>query len=174
MGEFNMSWAQLDVPTGHVKVWCQRQLHTEFVGELPVFEARGLLSRTVFAVRQEITSTAMSNSTSADNATATTPPLPAMSSTTEDPEIYTTFDLANLKASEKLFLLEHGSVESQSRRLDDIRNRQEADRVRKQALEDLEDHRELFDGEMVREGEGGGQERVRIWVVQKTVVGPRN
>ncbi|THZ12979.1 hypothetical protein D6C91_08134 [Aureobasidium pullulans] len=174
MGEFNMSWAQLDVPTGHVKVWCQRQLHTEFIGELPVFEARGLLSRTVFAVRQEITSTAMPNSTSADNATATTPPLPAMSSTTEDPEIYTTFDLANLKASEKLFLLEHGSVESQSRRLDDIRNRQEADRLRKQALEDLEDHRELFDGEMVREGEGGGQERVRIWVVQKTVVGPRN
>ncbi|TIA32436.1 hypothetical protein D6C78_08236 [Aureobasidium pullulans] len=154
MGEFNMSWAQLDVPTGHVKVWCQRQLHTEFVGELPVFEARGLLCRTVFAVRQEITSisTAMPNSTSADNTTTTTPPttppLPAMSSTTEDPEIYTTFDLANLKASEKLFLLEHGSVESQSRRLDDIRNRQEADRVRKQALEDLEDHRELFDGEM--------------------------
>ncbi|THX09078.1 hypothetical protein D6D13_06244 [Aureobasidium pullulans] len=174
MGEFNMSWAQLDVPTGHVKVWCQRQLHTEFIGELPVFEARGLLCRTVFAVRQEITSTAMPNSTSADNATATTPPLPAMSSNTEDPELYTTFDLANLKASEKLFLLEHGSVESQSRRLDDIRNRQEADRVRKQALEDLEDHRELFDGEMVREGEGGGKERVRIWVVQKTVVGPRN
>ncbi|THY38301.1 hypothetical protein D6C99_09160, partial [Aureobasidium pullulans] len=26
------------VPTGHVKVWCQRQLHTEFVGELPVFD----------------------------------------------------------------------------------------------------------------------------------------
>ncbi|THY41428.1 hypothetical protein D6C99_07831 [Aureobasidium pullulans] len=161
MGEFNMSWAQLDVPTGHVKVWCQRQLHTEFIGELPVFEARGLLCRTVFAVRQEITSisTAMPNSTSADNTTTTTPPttppLPAMSSTTEDPEIYTTFDLANLKASEKLFLLEHGSVESQSKRLDDIRNRQEADRIRKQALEDLEDLRELFDGEMVREGEGG-------------------
>ncbi|THY16488.1 hypothetical protein D6D01_07701 [Aureobasidium pullulans] len=180
MGEFNMSWAQLDVPTGHVKVWCQRQLHTEFIGELPVFEARGLLCRTVFAVRQEITSTstAMPNSTSADNATITTPPttppLPAMSSNTEDPEIYTTFDLANLKASEKLFLLEHGSVESQSKRLDDIRNRQDADRVRKQALEDLEDRRELFDAEMVREGEGGGKERVRIWVVRKTVVGPRN
>ncbi|KAH0374953.1 hypothetical protein KCU89_g18150, partial [Aureobasidium melanogenum] len=58
MSEHDMAWAQLDVPEGHVKVWVQRQLHTEFVGKLPLFEDKGILSKTVFAIRQETSTTA--------------------------------------------------------------------------------------------------------------------
>ncbi|KAK6008800.1 hypothetical protein QM012_000703 [Aureobasidium pullulans] len=162
MGDHDMAWAQLDVPEGHVKVWVQRQLHTEFVGELPLFEDKGILSKTVFAVKQE-TSTAGSNPTTE----ATTTPITTV--TEEDTEIYTTFDLANLKANEKVFRL-LWPEESQSMRIDDINAREEARRQRKQALEDLEDHGELFSEEIKRED----GTLVKVWVVQKTVVGPRN
>ncbi|KAG9581661.1 hypothetical protein KCU97_g11403, partial [Aureobasidium melanogenum] len=161
MSEHDMAWAQLDVPEGHVKVWVQRQLHTEFVGELPLFEDKGILSKTVFAIRQETSTTAT---------TSTTEATPASSSVTEeDAEIYTTFDLANLKANEKVFKL-LWPEENQSMRIDDINAREEARRQRKQTLEDLEDHGQLFTEEIRRED----GTLVKVWVVQKTVVGPRN
>ncbi|KAH0342249.1 hypothetical protein KCU83_g9336, partial [Aureobasidium melanogenum] len=161
MSEHDMAWAQLDVPEGHVKVWVQRQLHTEFVGELPLFEDKGILSKTVFAVRQE-TSTAAS--TSLETTTAPVAPV-----TEEDAEIYTTFDLANLKANEKVFKL-LWPEENQSMRIDDINAKEEARRQRKQNLEHLEDHGQLFTEEIQRED----GTLVKVWVVQKTVVGPRN
>ncbi|KAH0016308.1 hypothetical protein KCU78_g7896, partial [Aureobasidium melanogenum] len=161
MSEHDMSWAQLDVPEGHVKVWVQRQLHTEFVGELPLFEDKGILSKTVFAIRQETSTTA---STSPETTTA-----PIAAVTEEDTEIYTTFDLANLKANEKVFKL-LWPEENQSMRIDDINAREEARRQRKQTLEDLEDHGQLFTEEIQRQD----GTLVKVWVVQKTVVGPRN
>ncbi|KAH0373107.1 hypothetical protein KCU65_g747, partial [Aureobasidium melanogenum] len=162
MGEHDMAWAQLDVPEGHVKVWVQRQLHTEFVGELPLFEDKGILSKTVFAVRQE-TSTPAPTSPETPVAPITTTVLE------EDAEIYTTFDLANLKANEKVFKL-LWPEENQSMRIDDINAREEARRLRKQTLEDLEDHGQLFSEEIHRED----GTLIKVWVVQKTVVGPRN
>ncbi|KAG9835478.1 hypothetical protein KCU98_g8494, partial [Aureobasidium melanogenum] len=161
MSEHDMAWAQLDVPEGHVKVWVQRQLHTEFVGELPLFEDKGILSKTVFAVRQETSTAALPSTTEAT---------PASSSVTEeDTEIYTTFDLANLKANEKVFKL-LWPEENQSMRIDNINAREEARRQRKQTLEDLEDHGQLFTEEVQRQD----GTLVKVWVVQKTVVGPRN
>ncbi|KAI4735103.1 hypothetical protein E4T50_14362 [Aureobasidium sp. EXF-12298] len=161
MSEHDMAWAQLDVPEGHVKVWVQRQLHTEFVGKLPLFEDKGILSKTVFAIRQETSTTA---STSPETTTA-----PIFTVTEEDAEIYTTFDLANLKANEKVFKL-LCPEENKSMRIDDINAREEARRQRKQTLEDLEDHGQLFIEEIQRQD----GTLVKVWVVQKTVVGPRN
>ncbi|KAH0354320.1 hypothetical protein KCU81_g896, partial [Aureobasidium melanogenum] len=163
MSEHDMAWAQLDVPEGHVKVWVQRQLHTEFVGELPLFEDKGILSKTVFAVRQE-------TSTPAALTSHETPAAPiATTVLEEDSEIYTTFDLANLKANEKVFKL-LWPEENQSMRIHDINAKEEARRQRKQTLEDLEDHGQLFSEEIQRE-DGTS---IKVWVVQKTVVGPRN
>ncbi|CAD0110177.1 unnamed protein product [Aureobasidium uvarum] len=161
MGEHKMAWAQLDVPQGHVKVWVQRQLHTEFVGELPLFEDKGILSKTVFAVRQQ---------TFVATATATSIAAPPSSTTIqEDDEIYTTFDLANIKANEKVFKLLWPEG-TQSSRIDAVKAREEARKQRKQRLEDLEDHGELFTEEI--NNEDGSC--VKVWVIQKTVIGPRN
>ncbi|KAH0391895.1 hypothetical protein KCU89_g14030, partial [Aureobasidium melanogenum] len=135
--------------------------HTEFVGKLPLFEDKGILSKTVFAIRQETSTTA---STSPETTTA-----PISTVTGEDAEIYTTFDLANLKANEKVFKL-LWPEENQSMRIDDINAREEARRQRKQTLEDLEDHGQLFTEE-IQTQDGT---LVKVWVVQKTVVGPRN
>lgn len=161
MGEHDMAWAQLDVPEGHVKAWVQRQLHTEFVGELPLFEDKGIISKTVFAIRQK-------TSTAATTSTIEIIAAPPATVTEEDAEIYTTFDLANLKANEKVFKL-LWPEENQSMRIDDINAREEARRQRKQALEDLEDRGQLFTEEVEKDGI-----LVKVWVVQKTVVGPRN
>lgn len=161
MSEHDMAWAQLDVPEGHVKVWVQRQLHTEFVGELPLFEDKGIISKTVFAVRSETSNAASASTLETANA-------PNATVVEEDTEIYTTFDLANFKANEKVFKL-LWPEENQSMRIDDINAREEARRQRKQTLEDLEDHGQLFTEEVEKDGTS-----IKVWVVQKTVVGPRN
>ncbi|KAI4722050.1 hypothetical protein E4T48_01707 [Aureobasidium sp. EXF-10727] len=160
MGEHKMAWAQLDVPQGHVRVWVQRQLHTEFVGELPLFEDKGILSKTVFAVCQQTPVTA--------NSTAETV-VPPSTAVQEDDEIYTTFDLANIKANDKVFKLLWPET-TQSSRIDAVNAREEARKQRKQRLEDLEDHGQLFSEEI----DNGDGSCIKVWVVQKTVVGPRN
>ncbi|KAI5254614.1 hypothetical protein E4T42_02328 [Aureobasidium subglaciale] len=152
VGNYNMAWAQIDVPTGSVKVWVERQLHTEYKGELPLFEARGLLSKIVFAVRREIST--------ADSETA-----PVIE---EDEGIYTTFDLANNKASEKVFKMQW--PDTQSLRMDDVLAREKANQARKEMLEDLEDNGKWFSEELSRD-DGS---KIKVFIVQKTVVGPRN
>ncbi|KAI5276604.1 hypothetical protein E4T47_00485 [Aureobasidium subglaciale] len=152
VGNYNMAWAQINVPAGSVKVWVERQLHTEYKGELPLFEARGLLSKIVFAVRQEIST--------ADLETA-----PVIK---EDEEIYTTFDLANNKASEKVFKMQW--PDTQSLRMDDVLAREKANQARKEMLEDLEDNGKWFSEELSRD-DGS---KIKVFIVQKTVVGPRN
>lgn len=152
-GDFDMSWAQVEVPNGFVKVWVERDVHTAYEGVLPTFEPKGMLSRTVFAVKQE-------HCRAGENVAVAE----------EQGEIYTTFDLANRKASDRLFNLQWADT---SMRIDDVQKKSEADRKRKQTLEDLEDKRELFSERLEgEEGEEGSW--IKIWVVQKTVVGPRN
>jgi hypothetical protein len=166
MDEHDMSWAQLDVPAGHVRVWVQRQLHTEFQGKLPLFENKGILHKKVFAVRQEI-STSASNSTSGTEAPTLTTIIQ------EDDEIYTTFGLANIKANEKVFkLLWPEDVEGSARKttLSAVKAKEEARQERKQRVEDLEDQGQLFTEEVDRKD----GTKVKIFVVQKTVTGPRN
>jgi hypothetical protein len=161
MAEHNMSWALLDVPEGHVRVWVRRQLHTEFEGKLPLFEDKGILTKTVFAIKQE-TSTG-----SSDTATPTT-------TIEEGEEIYTTLGLANIKANEKVFnlLWPEDSPGSSARKttLTAVKAKEEARQERKQRLEDLEDHGQLFTEEVDKQ-DGS---KVKIFVVQKTVTGPRN
>ncbi|KAI5207167.1 hypothetical protein E4T39_02152 [Aureobasidium subglaciale] len=152
VSKYNMAWAQIDVPAGFVKVWVERQLHTQYQGELPLFEARGLLSKIVFAVRQEIST--------ADFETA-----PVV---VEDEEIYTTFDLANNKASDKVFKMQW--PDTQSLRMNDVLAREKANQARKQMLEDLEDSEQWYSEELTRD-DGS---KIKVFVVQKTVVGPRN
>jgi hypothetical protein len=168
MGEHNMSWAQLDVTDGHVKVWVQRQLHTEFEGKLPLFEDKGILTKTVFAIRQE-TSSAVSEPVSEN----TTPTPTTVTTIEEADEIYTTFDLANRTANKKVFNLlwpEEPSGTARKTTLSAIQAKEEARKEREQKLEDLEDHGQLFTEEIDRED----GTKVKIFVVQKTVTGPRN
>lgn len=169
MREFNMAWAQLDVPGGHVKVWVERQLHTEFEGKLPLFEDKGILYKQVWAIRQE-TSTAAPPSTSDTT-------LPALTTVEESDEIYTTFDLANRKANEKVFNMlwpeEPAATPGSSARkttLSAVKAKEDARQDRKQKLDDMEDRRELF-AEVVDREDGT---KVKVFVVQKTVTGPRN
>jgi hypothetical protein len=168
MSEHNMSWAQLDVTDGHVKVWVQRQLHTEFEGKLPLFEDKGILTKTVFAIRQETSSAA------SDPASETTGSTPVTIITIEEgDEIYTTFDLANRTANKKVFNLlwpEEPSGTARKTTLSVIQAKEEARKEREQRLEDLEDHGQLFTEEINKE-DGS---KVKIFVVQKTVTGPRN
>ncbi|KAH0283880.1 hypothetical protein KCU62_g8748, partial [Aureobasidium sp. EXF-3399] len=173
MGEFNMAWAQLDVPGGHVKVWVERQLHTEFEGKLPLFEDKGILYKQVWAIRQETTSAAAAAAAS-DTTSETTGP--TITTIEESDEIYTTFDLANRKANEKVFNMlwpEETSTPGSSARkttLSAVKAKEDARQDRKQRLDDLEDRRELFAEEV--DGEDGS--KVKVFVVQKTVTGPRN
>lgn len=169
-GEFNMAWAQLDVPGGHVKVWVERQLHTEFEGKLPLFEDKGILYKQVWAIRQETT-------TAAPASTADTS-IPALTTAIEEAdEIYTTFDLANHKANEKVFGMlwpeaDPSTPGSSARKttLSAVKAKEDARQDRKQKLESLEDRRELFSEEIERED----GTKVKVFVVQKTVTGPRN
>jgi hypothetical protein len=168
VGEHNMSWAQLDVPDGHVKVWVQRQLHTEFEGKLPLFEDKGILTKTVFAIRQETSSAA------SDPASETTESTPVTVTTIEEgDEIYTTFDLANRTANKKVFNLlwpEEPSGTARKTTLSAVQAKEEARKEREQRMEDQEDHGQLFTEEITRED----GTKVKIFVVQKTVTGPRN
>jgi hypothetical protein len=166
MDEHDMSWAQLDVPAGHVRVWVQRQLHTEFQGKLPLFENKGILHKKVFAVRQETSATASDSTSETATPTLTT-------TVEEDDEIYTTFGLANIKANEKVFrLLWPEEVEGSARKttLSAVKAKEEARQERKQRVEDLEDQGQLFTEEIDRKD----GTKVKIFVVQKTVTGPRN
>jgi hypothetical protein len=158
-----LAWAQLDVPTGHVKVWVERSLHTEWQGELPTFETRGLINKTVYAVKQETISREEAEEGEIVTSTRTT------TTSEEAAEIYTTFDLANIKACDRMFNLRWGPVETASKRLDDIVRRQDARDTCKYMLEDLEESGELFSDKLEKNGQ-----TIKIWVVQKTVVGPRN
>lgn len=171
MREFNMAWAQLDVPDGHVKVWVERQLHTEFEGKLPLFEDKGILYKQVWAIRKETTPAAAPAST-----TDTTTPA-VLATIEEADEIYTTFDLANHKANEKVFNMlwpeEPAATPGSSARkttLSAVKAKEDARQERKQKLESLEDRRELFAEEIDRED----GTKVKVFVVQKTVTGPRN
>jgi hypothetical protein len=161
MGEHNMSWALLDVPEGHVRVWVQRQLHTEFEGKLPLFEDKGILTKIVFAIKQE---------TATVSPDTTTP----IATIEEGEEIYTTLGLANIKANEKVFnlLWPEDSPGSSARKttLTAVKAKEEARQQRKQGLEDLEDHGQLFTEEVDKQ-DGS---KVKVFVVQKTVTGPRN
>ena len=123
----------------------------------------------VWAIRQETTSAAASDTTSETSA-------PAITTIEESDEIYTTFDLANRKANEKVFDMlwpEETSTPGSSARkttLSAIKAKEDARQDRKQKLDDLEDRRELFAEEV--DGEDGS--KVKVFVVQKTVIGPRN
>ncbi|KAI4848557.1 hypothetical protein E4T44_03866 [Aureobasidium sp. EXF-8845] len=168
MSEHDMSWAQLDVSDGHVKVWVQRQLHTEFEGKLPLFEDKGILTKTVFAIIKETSSVAP------DSASETIESAPVTVTTIEEgDEIYTTFDLANRTANKKVFNLlwpEEPSGTARKTTLGAVQAKEEARKEREQRMEDLEDHGQLFTEEIDRED----GTKVKIFVLQKTVTGPRN